>query len=391
MNRLKRSPTLKLEFGLIEDFDENYKALSKTHDSAQCKLLVHQLNQILNQDDYEKCKTVDESKIIGSGAFGSIYLNDDGTILKKSKTFNKLLEYMENCGNNSEKLISLLIILLEIPKTTETIKTLIDKSKIKKHFNLPYSSKLCLCDDNAMAYNIDNVIKSIPIYEYIIPFVNGKDLQKFLALSKYSYQDLVGIIVQLLYLTFYLNMNGIFHNDIHRKNILICENTETIELCGVKINDREINIDLDCKFFVVLIDFELAIIGNSSIVPVDFIQSINMLKKDPSIQKMFHENEDFKSIVTDVDQIYENYREEGYRIYEIDELNDLPLLEDTQKVASIKIFSTLIHMLHTHGIEKEHEYKHKIDFSLSDDEYKKKYMKYKQKYVDLKKYKKSMY
>lgn len=373
MNRFTK-PKLELSPDALFTFDDSYNVLNKNHETAQCKLLVYQLNQILNYNNYETCKKIDESKIIGEGAFGTIYLNDDGTILKRSKTFNKLLDHMKNCDIFTEKLISLLIIILEIPKTVEKIKTIVDKSELKRHFNLPKNSKLCLCNDNTMAYNIDNIKKEIPIYEYIIPFVNGEDLYKFLIDNKYSYNDLVGIIIQLLYLTTFLNINGIYHNDIHRKNILICKNTDLIKLHGLKINKKEINIDLNCNFLVVLIDFELAIVTNNIVIPIDFIQSLNMFKNDAKINKLLDTNSSFDLLTKNSKKIYDEHREEGYRIYEINELNKLPVFEEEHESLLIEIFDILLYM----------SKKTKIDVDV-DNNYKQKYIKYKQKYIELKK------
>jgi len=190
---------LKLSF---EDFEKNgdtLGTLNNNYDSVQCKLLVEQLNSLLNNEKYAMCTNINENQIIGQGAFGTIYLNDDKTIIKKSKTFNKVLEYMKDCDAISEKINSLLTTVLSIPETTEKIRTIVDGSSLKKHFNLPTSSKLCLCKDNTMAYNVNNIKKQIPVYEYEIPYVDGKDLYKFLMVGKYSYDDLMGMIVQLLY------------------------------------------------------------------------------------------------------------------------------------------------------------------------------------------------
>ena len=365
-------PKLELSSDTFLKMDDTYNTLNDKHETAQCKLLVYQLNQLLNYDNYQMCKKINSDQIIGEGAFGTIYLNSDGTILKKSKTFNKLLDYMKNCDVFSEKLISLLIIILEIPKTTEKIRSIISRSELEKHFNIPTDSKLCLCSDNTMAYNIDNIKKQVPVYEYTIPFVEGEDLYKFLIDNKYSYDDLIGIIVQLLYTTIFLNLKGIYHNDIHRKNILISKNSDTIKLCGLKINDKEINIDLNCNFLVVLIDFELAIVTHNIFVPIDFIQGFNMFKNDAKINKMLSTNVSFNLIIDNINKIYDQYKEEGYRIYEINELNKLPVFNEEHGLSVIEIFDTSVKMLE------------EINASTNDNNYKLKYTKYKQKYLQLK-------
>lgn len=364
---------LKLSPETLYETDNSYKTLNNNHESAQCKLLVYQLNQILNYNDYETCKKIDDSKIIGEGAFGTIYLDNNGNILKRSKTFNKLLEYMINCDIFREKLISLLIIILEIPKTTDKIRTIINKSELERHYNIPSNCKMCLCSDNTMAYNIDNIKKQIPIYEYIIPFVDGEDLYTFFIKNVYTYNNLLGIIFQLLYLTMYLNLNGIYHNDIHRKNILICKNTEIIKLHGLVLNKKEININLNCDFLVVLIDFELAIVTHNFVIPIDFIQSLNMFKNDSKINKMLSTSSSFNLIINNINKIYDEYREEEYRIYEINELNKLPIFNEEHELLVIEIFDTIVLML------KEAE------TNNEDDIYKIKYIKYKEKYLKLKK------
>lgn len=364
---------LKLSPETLYETDNSYKTLNNNHESAQCKLLVYQLNQILNYNDYETCKKIDDSKIIGEGAFGTIYLDNNGNILKRSKTFNKLLEYMINCDIFREKLISLLIIILEIPKTTDKIRTIINKSELERHYNIPSNCKMCLCSDNTMAYNIDNIKKQIPIYEYIIPFVDGEDLYTFFMKNVYTYNNLLGIIFQLLYLTMYLNLNGIYHNDIHRKNILICKNTEIIKLHGLVLNKKEININLNCDFLVVLIDFELAIVTHNFVIPIDFIQSLNMFKNDSKINKMLSTSSSFNLIINNINKIYDEYREEEYRIYEINELNKLPIFNEEHELLVIEIFDTIVLML------KEAE------TNNEDDIYKIKYIKYKEKYLKLKK------
>ena len=365
-------PKLELSSDTFLKMDDTYNTLNDKHETAQCKLLVYQLNQLLNYDNYQTCKKINSDQIIGEGAFGTIYLNSDATILKKSKTFNKLLDYMKNCDVFSEKLISLLIIILEIPKTTEKIRSIISRSELEKHFNIPTDSKLCLCSDNTMAYNIDNIKKQVPVYEYTIPFVEGEDLYKFLIDNKYSYDDLIGIIVQLLYTTIFLNLKGIYHNDIHRKNILISKNSDTIKLCGLIINDKEINIDLNCNFLVVLIDFELAIVTHNIFVPIDFIQGFNMFKNDAKINKMLSTNVSFNLIIDNINKIYDQYKEEGYRIYEINELNKLPVFNEEHGLSVIEIFDTSVKMLE------------EINASTNDNNYKLKYTKYKQKYLQLK-------
>jgi serine/threonine protein kinase len=365
-------PKLVLDPEIFIEPDNSYNTLNNNHETAQCKLLVHQLNQILNFSNYKPCQKMHDGQIIGQGAFGTIYLNSNGTICKRSKTFNKLLEYMKDCDVFSEKIISLLIIILEIPITTEKIRTIINKSELGIHYNIPTNCKLCLCSDNVMAYNIDNVKKQIPIYEYTIPFVSGIDLYKFLMDNEYSYDNLVGIIVQLLYVTMYLNLNGIYHNDIHRKNILICKNLRKINLRGLKINTKTIDIDLDCDYLVVVIDFELAIVTTNIVIPIDFIQGFNMFKNDASINKMLCTNSSFSIMFNAINKIHDEYREEGNRIYEINELNKLPIFDEGLGLLVIEIFDILVFILE----------KIKTD---DIDKYKIKYAKYKQKYLELKK------
>ena len=118
-----------------------HNTLNVDYNSAECKLLVYQLNQILNYDDYKKCRSVNPVNVIGEGSFGTIYKSDDdpSIIYKKSKTFNKLIDYMKKCDQTNKKIISLLMIVLEIPKTNEKIKEVVNKSKLIKHFNIPDS------------------------------------------------------------------------------------------------------------------------------------------------------------------------------------------------------------------------------------------------------------
>lgn len=368
MNRF----ALTLDTKNIESLDDVIDNLKIDYSTAQCKLLVYELDNLLNYSDYKVCRAFEPDKIIGQGAFGTIYMHDEKTIYKKSLTFNKLLDYMSMCDDTNEKLINLLIIILSIEKTTQAIKKITDYSPLAKHYNLPITCNLCICEDNQMALTSEGEKRPIPIYEYLLPFVEGIDFYKFLYRNKYTSDEMIGIIIQLLYITLFLNLNKIYHNDIHRKNILISPNTGIIELRGLQLNGTEISIDVKCNFLVVLIDFELAIETKNKIIPIDWIQSIKILYENEKVKNIIDTNEILSFINLNYKKIYDEPKEEGYRIYEINELNKLPILSfETERI--------LLEICNKLKI---------LALTLNDEEnslYKKKYLKYKLKYINAKK------
>lgn len=132
---------------LSENTGDYTDSLNNNYKTAQCKLLVYELNQLLNKNNQTICKKIDPKNIISKGTNGTIYLNNDGTVYKKSLIFNKLLSVMSLCDMYADDLVSSFMFIIEIPKTIEKIKLRLVNSILINHFNLPVKCNLCLCKD----------------------------------------------------------------------------------------------------------------------------------------------------------------------------------------------------------------------------------------------------
>jgi hypothetical protein len=96
-----------------------------------------------------------------------------------------------------------------------------------------------------------------------------------------------------------------------------------------------------------------------------------MFVKDKKINDLLNENSSFNIITENIRKIHNVYREEGHRIYEINELNKLPFFDEEKQIAVEEVFNILLSLI----LEKK---------GSMDVEYKNKYLKYKKKYLLLK-------
>lgn len=336
------------------DINSYDNILNKDFKTINCKLIVQYIQNILEKKNYDLCKNIPEYEKIGEGNYGIIYkTSDENIVYKKSKFFNKLLSIMNICDDYSDYLSSMLYYILEIPNTIRHIKQILDKSPLIKHFNLPISYKLCICDKDNYIFDNKQYKKTLPQYEYLLPYVNGVDMNVFLSKYKYSYEDFFGIFIQLMYLTLYLNLNGIFHNDIHITNIMIKYNKDIIILRGLKIEESEININLNCNYILVIIDFESAITTNKLVIPIDFLKSLYIIKINNFDKLNNNRITNFLEIIINKsNDFYNRYYSDKYPFYNLNEFNNLPIITNDDYAFLKNIFNYCIHISNNNFIEK---------------------------------------
>lgn len=238
-------------------------------------------------------------------------------------------------------------------------------------------------------------------------------------------RKLVCCLIQLIYITTYANLNGYVHNDLTTNNIMVYDLNEEYKLNGIKINNKNINIyfkNVDNIPTIKLIDFSYStfiqqnrlnnkIIFGETVQVIKIIQNkLNFFKKNCIILKQINELIDhyiqntelyFHMLEMDVDI----YTSNGYRLLSDDKIINLSLSKD-------KLFNILnfyIDLMKIINIEFEkyfiieiinNKYNFDTDIDIIYDKenidnsnirkktnelYLKKYLKYKNKYIELKK------
>lgn len=369
----------------LDDYKDKYKedeeemakmreTILKNKMKEHCDIIINKMNEFIfnNGKNFDECKYNDEEmEFIASGGYGTVYLLKTGEIYKQSALFNKIIDEIEKkCKNDDivkEQINDMFDIFINIPNTTDIINNIISKSPIYNHYVIPTETNLCICE-KSMSYNLEGKIKKIPIYEYKMRKVEGINMYDLFEKEIISPLNLVGITIQLLYITLFLNVNGIYHNDIHRKNILITKNEEEkkeIVLEGLDF----FSITINCDYFVTLIDFEISILSDKKIIPIDFIESFTVLTNYVDSHEEYNILH-YDEITSLILKINDDFKSDGFRIFQIVNFNNLPIVNDDIYDIYRKIFEKL---------------QNKYNSLLKIKSYHNKYLKYKYKYIQLKK------
>jgi hypothetical protein len=289
-----------------------------------------------------------------------------------------------------------LTITLNIEETTRIINDKVSRLANKHFYNIPLIVNLCNDPTTEQIRNKEGEMRNFPVIEYFIEKINGITLYKFVETKKfndtntdvalnnfdiYNKNDIINIFIQLLYLTYLLNINGIIHNDIHRKNIMIVNNTDfqNIELHDLIIDEHKIDIILtNCKFKIVIIDFEISLLVDNKF-PVDFAQVICMFFDDTKIKDYIPNIEFYKNIIYNYFFLEEFDLTTGvFRLYGDSTIEKIPDMTSNIAKTLLCIFK---------DIDSYNKLKNKnttiivTKSSLTYTELQKKYIKYKSKYI----------
>lgn len=245
---------LKLSLDDIDEIKENeqsqqilkcYSSDKKEKESVEAKL---KLFEDKNNSVKNKCDDYGVS-VNTSGSSGTIYESDDDKYIKFSDLpleTSKLFDKSHIFCNTLE---------MKMDKSINENKYSLNYSKLSKIFPLQimkiYSTSECK-NDNQMFSNVIEMEKVSGIT--MKDFLTNLDLKK--SDDKYN---LISCVLQLIYITIYANSHGFVHNDLTTSNIIVYEYNDPFELNELKINDKIINMKFNNKrkkiFVPKLIDF----------------------------------------------------------------------------------------------------------------------------------------
>jgi hypothetical protein len=374
----------------IEDIQKNTKL---------CKDIRNKLNDTLNLTNpscfIKRLLRKDLTKL-NNGEFGIVYDFNTTSIYKISNTFLKIYKDLSKCRHQIDKKINdLLTITLNIEETTRIISDKVSRLANKHFYNIPLIVNLCNDPTTEQIRNKEDEIRNFPVIEYFIEKINGITLYKFVETKTfnaadddatlnnfdiYNQNDIINIFIQLLYLTYLLNINGIIHNDIHRQNIMIVNNTDfqNIELHDLIIDEHKIDIILTkCKFKIVIIDFEISLLVRNKF-PVDFAQVIYLFCDDTKTQNHIPNIEFYDKIIYEYFPDVINSITGGLRLYGDSTIEKIP--DMTSNIAK-KLFCIFKDIDSYNKLKNKNTTIIVTKSSLTYTELQKKYIKYKSKYI----------
>ena len=235
-----------------------------------------------------------------------------------------------------------------------------------------YETSQCTDDNTNYYYN----------HQYIEK-IEGITLKEYIKTASESL--IVKIMFQLFYILIYANMHGYYHNDIKFNNLILKNNTEeTIIHNQIIINNHTINLEIkNMNYTPVFIDFSNSVfINQTEINQYNIIEAVMILDKfKPHIS-----NIQLRKLIETI------IKETQYGIMLTDELSGRLMSHDTlttefELVNSTKIFS-LFQEINKFLEQNDLGIKCKIvrnSLEGGSDNCYHKYLKYKCKYINLKK------
>lgn len=221
---------------------------------------------------YKKpCEINMTDKILGKGEFGVVYETDVGDIIKISnllhkaridsnkcigtKKINNYIDMFDNANNQIMWLSNIQNKLpLHINKIIEFEQCALDKHKY---------------DDTYVKLLADDV--QFPINKYKLEKINGITLENIVNRDSeiiFEEKDMFEVYIQLIYVVTYCNLNNVYHNDLHKKNIMINKDKQNVNLNILEIGHSpgvKISLNLEDTYVPVLIDFELSLTYSESV------------------------------------------------------------------------------------------------------------------------------
>lgn len=247
--------------------------------------------------------------------------------------------------------------------------------------------------------------------------INGITLSDFLASLDFNKTEdtkqLICCVIQLIYIITYANLHGYVHNDLTTSNILVYFQPMPFELNGLVIDDSDIKIKFNNEYLndliptVKIIDFSYSTwinpdLLNNKIIFGETIQAIKMiinklqiLKKNCILLNTLHKlinqcliNTELAEYFVEMDIDISSFN--GYRLFTDDKI--ISLAPNNSITHCLKYFfhnmSQIINqefMGNFEIIQKNIYYKQRQNQKM-DQIYYKKYIKYKNKYLVLKKF-----
>ena len=154
--------------------------------------------------------TINSMTFLGKGSFGKVYENTNGSPNKVIKLSNilKKLNYYLNSDKISESMTDNFI--KEFRNEQKQITNFSElKQKFPANITQIYDTKCALIEN-----------EPFPINMIIMEKINGIVLQHFLKTC--NDKQFKHVVILLLQIFLYANLNGYFHNDINMHNIMVC-------------------------------------------------------------------------------------------------------------------------------------------------------------------------
>jgi len=394
----------------IDDISEQIDKLNCQADNLDEKIdTENELTLFENKNNTINNKCENYTNIINdNGSSGTIYEYDGKYIkfsnlpLEVSKLFSK---YDIKCNT----------LKMKINKAINENVNALKFAELAKVFPLQimniYSSSECK-NDNGLFSNI-------MLIEKVEGITLGEFLTKINLNNENDLYDLISCLLQLIYITTYANFNGFVHNDLTISNIMIYYSNQKIVLNKLKINKNLININLNKSFntpIVKLIDFSYStyIEPNKIYNKIIFGETIQIVKIIRNKLKLLHkhchileiidafldkciENTNFYDFIAELD--VDIYSSNGYRLLSNNKIIELTF-DHSIKECILNFYNDLSKILHEkfnnffninisnlihYNDENVNIINKKQEISNIDDKYHIKYLKYKNKYLNLKK------
>jgi Serine/threonine protein kinase len=205
-------------------------------------------NKTRFDDESKKCYTY--NKELGSGAFGTVYYNenDNKYVLKDSTVFK------EKCSSKN---------VVGTSKLFQIYDNEINSLKIFGRYNYIFPHNIIkIYQPIDCIGEKENVLHRMLVMEKISPFIKFYELFKdeFVENDK-NLKDFDDILTQIIYVLLFINSDGIFHYDMTLENIALTKLDKPIDLeyNGLVYNDKNVKTKLkDVTYIVKIIDFSLA-------------------------------------------------------------------------------------------------------------------------------------
>jgi serine/threonine protein kinase len=328
---------------------------------------------------HDKC-TTNSKPIIGTGAFGTVSDNSDGTVTKFSEGFKQLRNEMDkhgctpdNVGDMEDRFNDLNNEIVQ-NDIFSALNEIFPKNIVKFYKN---KSQYC-----KTSHDTNNITEKAT--ELIFNKIEGMTLHEYLKTIP-SYYDVILLVIQLLYILCYSNIQGIFHNDLNSGNIIVSTIYNNNKLDGIKLGGIDILYNLEDNNFIpvpVLIDFTFSkkIIDKNKI-PVEMsiiMETIDNILKQESIDLGSSTNTFLQTVIDYTTELFPLPQGRDL-VASISFYKDLPILEKNKQDLLLELFKYLMDELEIVKPKSDTE-----NMQYGGDKYYNKYMKYKMKYLSMK-------
>jgi len=251
----------------------------------------------------------DESVIgeeIANGEFGSIYNHKDSNLIVKESI--GILYFRKACINKEVNYVTLENLISDIEGESDSVKNFCSYKSI-------FPENIITCHG---IYKRPFKIGDCDAYKYYMIFdkVDGVDLYKF---NPSDYKDILKLYIQAIYVIMYLNKNGVYHNDISSKNLMVGNKKEVINLKGLLLGNQEIKFKFE-SYPLIFIDYGFSRNTKCSHKSPIEVNSIGII-----FDSFSQEYPEFKEIIREFNIFDEEMISKGISPIFTEDLNNSPI------------------------------------------------------------------